>query len=66
MSRLRLHVSAEGRTVLDRDVDECTVLVTDTETDTVPACMWGDGADGLWVYLPGDSEPYQIAPIEPM
>ena len=63
MSRLRVHISTQGRTVLDVDADECTLAVVDTQSDTVPVSMWGDDRDGVWVYLPGDDEPYQIVPI---
>lgn len=63
MSRLRVHVSTQGRTVLDIDADDCTLAVVDTQSDTIPVSMWGDDSGGVWVYLPGDDEPYQIVPI---
>ena len=64
MSRLRLHISTQGRRVLDLDADDCTLAVVDTQTDTIPVSLWGDNRDGLWMYTPGDGEPYQITPAD--
>ena len=64
MSRLRLHISTQGRRVLDLDADDCTLAVVDAQTDTIPVSLWGDNRDGLWTYTPGDGEPYQITPAD--
>lgn len=63
MNRLRLQVSRDGQKVLNRDIDDCTVVIRDTETDTDVVSIWGDGANGLWLYEPGEEEPFQIVPI---
>lgn len=66
MSRLHTQVSRDGQMILDRDADECTVLVLDTKTDKPVVSSWGDGSDGLWIHygIEGEEEPERLVPEE--
>lgn len=63
MNRLRLQVSRDGETVLEGDADNYTVTYKDTKSGADITCMWGDEADGLWLYEPGEAEPFRIVPM---